>query len=390
MSNIQSAITDPEYKQWIGNIERRFRQQQIKAAVQVNSSKIEFYWSLGRDICEMHVEERWGESVIKQLSEDLRLAIDEAKGLTPGNLYYCKRFYSLYNQLFEKVPQVGEIFRDRQEKGIVPAEKQIVPQLVEIFKPQHTVTENSLLPLNIFAIPWGHHRAILDRYESEPMKALFYAAKTLEHSWSRVVLENMMGDKGKGNGLYERQGKAVNNFPTTMPYPTGDLAAEMISDPLNMSFLKLKAKYDEHTLKQALIRHVNDLLMSLGTGFAYIRNEYLLSVAGKEQFSDLLFYNTKLHAYVVVEVKVTEFESSYLGQLSGYMSLVNHILKDDIDRPTIGLLICRSKNNVFAQYCLEGYNQPIAITAYEGIQILPENFNDTLPSIEELEAEIDT
>ena len=172
MSNIQLAITDPEYKQWISNIEKRFRQQQIKASVQVNSSKIEFYWSLGRDICEMHVEERWGESVIKQLSEDLRLAIDEAKGLTPGNLYYCKRFYSLYNQLFEKVPQVGEIF-----------------------KPLHAITENRMLPLNIFAIPWGHHKIILDRYESEPKKALFYAAKTLEHSWSRAVLENMMGDK---------------------------------------------------------------------------------------------------------------------------------------------------------------------------------------------------
>ena len=389
MSNIQLAITDPEYKQWISNIEKRFRQQQIKAAVQVNSSKIEFYWSLGRDICEMHVEERWGESVIKQLSEDLRLAIDEAKGLTPGNLYYCKRFYSLYNQLFEKVPQVGEIFHYSLINESQRSELQIVPQVGEIFKPLHAITENRMLTLNIFSIPWGHHKIILDRYESEPKKALFYAAKTLEHSWSRAVLENMMGDKGKDNGLYERQGKAVNNFPTTMPYPTGDLAAEIISDPLNMSFLKLKTKYDEHTLKQALIRHVNDLLMSLGTGFAYIRNEYLLSVAGKEQFSDLLFYNTKLHAYVVVEVKVTEFESSYLGQLSGYMSLVNHILKDEIDRPTIGLLICRSKNNVFAQYCLEGYNQPIAITAYEGIQILPENFNDTLPSIEELEAEIE-
>ena len=389
MSNIQLAITDPEYKQWISNIEKRFRQQQIKASVQVNSSKIEFYWSLGRDICEMHVEERWGESVIKQLSEDLRLAIDEAKGLTPGNLYYCKRFYSLYNQLFEKVPQFGEIFHYSLKNESQRSELQIVPQVGEIFKPLHAITENRMLPLNIFAIPWGHHKIILDRYESEPKKALFYAAKILEHSWSRAVMENMMGDKGKDNGLYERQGKAVNNFPTTMPYPTGDLAAEIISDPLNMSFLKLKTKYDEHTLKQALIRHVNDLLMSLGTGFAYIRNEYLLSVAGKEQFSDLLFYNTKLHAYVVVEVKVTEFESSYLGQLSGYMSLVNHILKDEIDRPTIGLLICRSKNNVFAQYCLEGYNQPIAITAYEGIQILPENFNDTLPSIEELEAEIE-
>ena len=388
-SKTEMAIVNLEYKQWISNIERRFRQQQIKAAVQVNSSKIEFYWSLGRDICEMHVEERWGESIIKQLSEDLRLVIEEAKGLTPINLYYCKRFYLLYSQLFEKVPQLVEIFHDRQEKGIISAEKQKVPQVVEIFKPQHKLLENDdRMPLNIFAIPWGHHRAILDRYENEPTKALFYAAKTLEHSWSRAVLENMMGDKGKDNGLYERQGKSVNNFPATMPYPTGDLAAEMIGDPLNMSFLKLKAKYDEHTLKQALMRHVNELLMSLGTGFAYMGKEYLLSVAGKEQFSDLLFYNTRLHAYVVVEVKVTEFESSYLGQLSGYMSLVNHVLKTDIDKPTIGLLICRSKNNVFAQYCLEGYNQPIAITAYEGIQILPDNFNDALPSIEDLEAEV--
>ena len=204
MSNIQLAITDPEYKQWISNIEKRFRQQQIKAAVQVNSSKIEFYWSLGRDICEMHVEERWGESVIKQLSEDLRLAIDEAKGLTPGNLYYCKRFYSLYNQLFEKVPQVGEIFHYSLKNESQRSELQKVPQVGEIFKPLHAITENRMLPLNIFAIPWGHHKIILDRYESEPMKALFYAAKTIEHSWSRAVLENIMGDKGKDNGLCQR------------------------------------------------------------------------------------------------------------------------------------------------------------------------------------------
>lgn len=382
------AIVDPEYKKWISNIEKRFRQQQIKAAVQVNSSKIEFYWSIGRDICEMHVEDRWGESVIKQLSQDLRLTIDEAKGLTPGNLYYCKRFYLLYSQLFENVPQVGEIIPRSLGLGSQNGELQNVPQVVEIFKPLHNVVGKSSPSLNIFAIPWGHHKAILDRYDREPMKALFYAAKTLEHSWSRSVLENMMGDKGKDNGLYERQGKAVNNFPATMSMPTGDLARELINDPLNLSFVKLKATYDEDNLKQALVRHVNQLLMTLGSGFAYMGREYLLSVAGKEQFSDMLFYNTLLHAYVVVEVKVTEFESSYLGQLSGYMSLVNHILKTDIDNPTIGLLICRNKNNVFAQYCLEGYNQPIAITAYEGVQILPDNFNETLPSIEDLEAEL--
>ena len=152
MSNIQLAITDPEYKQWISNIEKRFRHQQIKASVQVNSSKIEFYWSLGRDIYEMHVEVRWGESVIKQLSEDLRLAIDEAKGLTPGNLYYCKRFYSLYNQLFEKVPQAGEIFHYSLKNESQRSELHIIPQVGEIFKPMHAITENRMLPLNIFAI----------------------------------------------------------------------------------------------------------------------------------------------------------------------------------------------------------------------------------------------
>lgn len=387
-SKTEMAIVAPEYKKWVEAIETRFRQQQIKAAMHINSDKIEFYWSLGRDICEMHVEKRYGDGVINALSRDLRALLPEATGLTPVNLYYCKRFYLLYTQIFGKVPQTEEKSLPSSKSDTETGHLQKLPQFEEIIKPLHAIVTNSSLPLNLFAIPWGHHKVLIDRFESEPEKALFYAAKTLEHSWSRATLLNMMGDKGKDNGLYERQGKAVNNFPTTMPLPTGDLARELINDPLNLSFVKLKATYDEDNLKQALVRHVNQLLMTLGSGFAYMGKEYLLSVAGKEQFSDLLFYNTRLHAYVVVEVKVTEFESSYLGQLSGYMSLVNHILKTDIDQPTIGLLICRNKNNVFAQYCLEGYNQPIAITAYEGIQILPDNFNETLPSIEDLEEEL--
>lgn len=387
-SKTEMAIVAPEYKKWVEAIETRFRQQQIKAAMHINSDKIEFYWSLGRDICEMHVEKRYGDGVINALSRDLRALLPEATGLTPVNLYYCKRFYLLYTQIFGKVPQTEEKSLPSSKSDTETGHLQKLPQFEEIIKPLHAIVTNSSLPLNLFAIPWGHHKVLIDRFESEPQKALFYAAKTLEHSWSRATLLNMMGDKGKDNGLYERQGKAVNNFPTTMPLPTGDLARELINDPLNLSFVKLKVTYDEDNLKQALVRHVNQLLMTLGSGFAYMGKEYLLSVAGKEQFSDLLFYNTRLHAYVVVEVKVTEFESSYLGQLSGYMSLVNHILKTDIDQPTIGLLICRNKNNVFAQYCLEGYNQPIAITAYEGIQILPDNFNETLPSIEDLEEEL--
>lgn len=390
MKDNKQAITDSDYKIWINNIEQRFRQQQIKAAIHINSDKIEFYWSLGRDICERQIEQKYGDGIIKTLSRDLRNLIPEATGLTPVNLYYCKRFHVLYTQIFKKIPQAVEFSRTSACLDFSDELNSKLPQAVEMFTSLHgTKSTNNILPLNIFAIPWGHHRIIIDYYEQEPEKALFYAAKTLQNNWSRATLLNMVGDKGKNNGLYERQGKAVNNFPSTLPLPTGDLARELINDPLNLSFVKLKPAFDEDNLKQALVRHVNELLLSLGSGFAYIGKEYLLSVAGKEQFTDLLFYNTRLHAYVVVEVKITEFESSYLGQLSGYMSLVNHVLKDDIDRPTIGLLICRNKNNIFAQYCLEGYNQPIAITAYEGIQILPENFNDTLPSIDELKAEVE-
>jgi len=184
-SKLEMAITDPDYKLWIRDIESRFRQQQIKAAVQVNSSKIEFYWSLGRDICEMQVEKRYGDKVIEALSMDLRNVIPDATGLTPGGLYYCKRFYLLYSQIFQKVPQVGEISAREDESRTL----QKVPQVVELFKPLHIVPiSNDILPLNIFAIPWGHHKVILDRFENDPEKALFYAAKTLENSWSRSLL----------------------------------------------------------------------------------------------------------------------------------------------------------------------------------------------------------
>lgn len=255
MMDKPTFITDPTYKQWVNDIERRFRSQQIKAVVQVNSCKIEFYWSIGRDICEMNVEQRYGDGVIKTLSQDLRMKIPEVKGLTPGGLYYCKRFYLLYNKVFEIFPQLGE---------------KSVPQLGEILTPLHSVsTDTNIQPLNIFAIPWGHHKVLIDNFESEPQKALFYAAKTLQNGWSRAVLENMIGDKGKNNGLYERQGNAVNNFPATLMPPTGDLAKELINDPINLSFVKLKEKLSEDNLKQAMVRHVNELLLALGSGFAY-------------------------------------------------------------------------------------------------------------------------
>lgn len=364
-----------DYAQWVQDLRQRFHQSQVKAAIHVNSEKILFYWSLGKDIVEQGIEHRYGEGVINSLSQDLKDLLPGETGLTPANIYYCKKFYLLYNQCFIIFPQVV---------GKSPVAN--FPQVVEKSKPLHHVEPESVsfnLPLDIFAIPWGHHRLLIDKFESQPSIALFYARKTLQNCWSRAALLNAIK-----SDLFGRQGLNVSNFPIAMPSESSDLAKELFNDPINLSFVRLKEKFSETQLKDALTSHVEQLLLELGTGFAYMGREYLLEVAGKEQNADLLFYNTKLHAYVVVEIKVTEFESSYLGQINGYISLVNHILKSEFDNPTIGLLICSSKNDLFAQYCLEGYSQPIGIAAYEGVQILPDTFNDSLPKLSDLEAEI--
>lgn len=236
----------------------------------------------------------------------------------------------------------------------------------------------------LFSIPWTHHKYILDKIKGDAKRGLFFVAKAAEGNWSRAVLLNHLD-----TDLYERSGKAVNNFSHTLPSPQSDLARELLHDPYNLNFLTMTEGFKEKELKQALIKNIIHFLMELGKGFAFMGQEYRLQVGSKEQFLDLLFYNTSIHSYIVIEVKVTEFEPSYLGQLSAYMSFVNHTLKSEQDNPTIGLLICKSKDNVFAQYSLEGYNQPIGISEFEGINVLPADFKSALPSIEDIEAQLE-
>lgn len=212
---------------------------------------------------------------------------------------------------------------------------------------------------------------------------MFFMRKTIENGWSRSMLLNFID-----TDLYERQGKAVTNFAATLPQLMSDLAKEILKDPYSFDFWETSERYGEKELKDALISNITKFLIELGSGFAYMGCEYRLPVNTKEQFMDLLFYNTRLHCYLVVEVKTTEFDSSYLGQLSAYMSFTNHILKTEQDNPTIGLLICKSKDNVFAQYSLEGYNQPIGISEFEGVSVLPEDFKSSLPTIEEIESKL--
>ena len=343
------TIIDKDYTQWVENLSVRYRQSQIKAAVRVNRELLKYYWELGRDIEEMHVEERWGQSVIKNLSVDLQLKNPNSTGLSRTNIYYAKKFYLLYSQHLKVVPQT-------------------VGQLKEM----------------LFSIPWGHHRYLIDRYGTEPEKAFFYVKKTMKEGWSRDVLLNFMD-----SGLYEREGKALTNFTRTLPDEASDLAQELTKDPYNFAFTGITKPYNEQILKYALLANISQFLLELGTGFAYVGKEYRLQIGQKEKFIDLLFYNINLSCYVVIEVKIGEFDFQDLGQLSGYVVACNHILKKEgRDNPTIGLLICRQKDSLLAQYALEGSNLPLGISEYELSKLYPKKVDGTIPTIEEIEAKL--
>ncbi|WP_342997315.1 PDDEXK nuclease domain-containing protein [Bacteroides ovatus] len=343
------TIIDKDYTQWVENLSVRYRQSQIKAAVRVNRELLKYYWELGRDIEEMHVEERWGQSVIKNLSVDLQLKNPNSTGLSRTNIYYAKKFYLLYSQHLKVVPQT-------------------VGQLKEM----------------LFSIPWGHHRYLIDRYGTEPEKAFFYVKKTMKEGWSRDVLLNFMD-----SGLYEREGKALTNFTRTLPDEASDLAQELTKDPYNFAFTGITKPHNEQILKDALLANISQFLLELGTGFAYVGKEYRLQIGQKEKFIDLLFYNINLSCYVVIEVKIGEFDFQDLGQLSGYVVACNHILKKEgRDNPTIGLLICRQKDSLLAQYALEGSNLPLGISEYELSKLYPKKVDGTIPTIEEIEAKL--
>ena len=353
------TILDKEYKNWIKALSSRYRKSQIKAALKVNDEMLHFYYDLGKDIVSMKAESKWGSGFMKNLSRDLKEQNPEATCFSPTNLLYMKNFYLLYQSYLEIAPQVEEQLEN----------KVITPQVVE------------RIASDIFSIPWGHHRIIIDKFKEKPQKALFFVHQAVENGWSRDTLLNFIG-----TDLYERQGKALTNFKSTLPEETSDLAQELTKDPYNFAFTGITTKYNERKLKDALLNNITQFLLELGTGFAYVGKEYRLQIGEKEKFIDLLFYNLSLSCYVVVEVKIGEFDFADVGQLGGYVVSCNHILrKEGRDNPTIGLLICKQKDNLVAQYALESSSQPLGISEYELAKLYPEKIDGTMPTIEELE-----
>jgi predicted nuclease of restriction endonuclease-like (RecB) superfamily len=321
----------------------------MKAVVAVNSSLLQFYWNLGKDISEKNLDNKYGSQFYKQLSNDLAAQIPNVKGFSPTNLKYTKYFYELYSQQDANRPQPVDDLEMQQ----------------------------------IFSIPWGHHRFIIDKCRGNSLKALFFVQQTIEHNWSRNVLLNFLD-----TDLFERKGKAITNFKQQLPAPQSDLAQELTKDPYNFDFLTLSDDFKEKELENALVDNMTRFLMELGTGFSFMGRQYRMKVGNSEFFIDLLFYNTRIHAYCVIELKAATFKPEHLGQLSFYVSAVNHELKSEMDNPTIGILICKDKDEIVAKYALDTINSPVGISEYQLSKLYPANFKSSLPTIEEIEREL--
>jgi predicted nuclease of restriction endonuclease-like (RecB) superfamily len=324
------------YAPWLNDLKQRIHAAQQRATLAVNRELRLLYWQIGSDITLRQREQGWGAKVIERLAQDLRTAFPEMKGFSPRNLKYMRAF--------------AQAWPDQQFVQEVLAQ-----------------------------LPWYHQLALLDKLSS-PESRHWYAAKAIEHNWSRNVLVIQIE-----SCLLERSGTAVTNFEACLPKPLSDLARESLKDPYRFDFLGLSDDAQEREIENALLTHVTEFLLELGAGFAYVGRQVHLDVGGDDFFIDLLFYHLKLRCYVVIEIKAGKFKPEHLGQLSFYMTAIDAQVKAEQDAPTIGLLLCKSKNKVVAEYALRENSRPMGISEYQLIDSLPTNLKTCLPSIEELE-----
>lgn len=351
MNNI---LNNKEYKIWLISLKDKLRSTQIKAAIAINSALIIFYWELGKLIAQK--ENLWGSKLINNVSKDLKDEFPNMKGLSVRNLKYCKGFYSFYENV------IGQ---------------QLVAQL-QITDTIEVDISNQLM----VQIPWGHNIIIFTKAKNIK-EATFYLKKTIENNWSRNVLDLQI----KSN-LYDRQGNAVSNFKNTLPEPLSELAEQTLKDPYIFDFLSLDEVHRERDIEKQLKQHISKFLLELGKGFAFVGNQYQLSIAEQDYYLDLLFYHVKLKCFVVIELKNTKFKPEFVGKLNFYLSAVDTLVKDKNDNPTIGILLCKDKNNVEVEFALRGINKPMGVSELKLVDNLPDNLKASLPTIKELEEEL--
>ena len=325
-----------DYGPWLAELKARIHAAQQQAARSVNSELVLLYWQIGRGILERQGREGWGSKVIERLAQDLRNAFPTMKGFSRANLLYMRAF--------------AEAWPDQA----------IVQQAVG-------------------RLPWGHNLVLLSKLKATDLR-LAYTQRAIDQGWSRAVLVHHIERR-----LLEREGQAVSNFALRLPEPNSDLAREALKDPYLFDFLGVGEEANERAIEDALVQHITRFLLELGAGFAYVGRQVPLEVGGEDFFLDLLFYHLKLRCYVVIELKATAFKPEHTGQLSFYLSAVDAELKGEHDAPTIGMLLCKSKNKVVAEYALRNINQPIGVAEYQLTESLPSDLQSSLPSIEAIE-----
>ena len=361
---------DADYADWIADIKSRYRSAQVKAAVKVNAEKLLFNWQLGRDLVQKKAEERWGAGVVEQVSLDLKREFPDADGFSVRNLWYMKQWYLFYTQGEEEILHQAGAELQRIENQYVTKMHQVGADL-SLEKLQQVGGE---FPLPFALVPWRHHVEIITKCKSID-EALFYVGKTIEQGLSRDALINCI----KAN-LYEHQGKIVNNFTDHLPALQSKLIQEVLKENYDFGFATVGHEiYDEAELEEALTRNVTDLLLEMGTGFAFLGRQKELVVGGRSRKIDLLFYHIRLRCYIVCELKAKPFEPEFAGKLNYYVNAVDELLKTDDENPTIGLLVCSDMDKIDVQWSFKGISTPMGVATYNNIRI-----KDALPSQEQL------
>ena len=327
------------YEDLLSVLKNRIRKAQVRASVAVNQELVLLYWGIGKEILTRQREDGWGTKVIERLAKDLHVEFPEMRGLSPRNLGYMKAFAEAW-------------------------------------------TEESILQQLVAKLPWGHNVRLLD-YVKNPEERLWYAQQTVANGWSRNVLVLQIE-----SGLYHRQGKALTNFHQTLPLPQSDLAQQLLKDPYNFDFLSLSADAHERDIERGLLAHLRSFLLELGVGFAFVGSQYPLEVAGDDYRIDLLFYHLRLRCFIVIDIKAGPFQPEYTGKMNFYLSAVDDMLKHPSDQPSIGLILCKSKKELVVEYALRNTTTPMGIAEFRYLEKLPEQLRGSLPTIEEIEAEL--
>lgn len=355
-----------DYGEWLASLKARIRSARQRALLAANSEQIRLYHDIGCDILERQSRQGWGAKVIDRLSSDLRAAFPDMKGLSTRNLKYMKFFA-------EHCPdrQFGQ--QAAAQIPGVPIGQQSAAQLT---------TRPDTGPTLPDQLPWFHIVTLLTKL-TDPTLREWYAIQAIQHAWPRDTLTVQIK-----NQLHLRQGLAVTNFDQRLAQPQAGLATEILKDPYHFDFLGLGDEAHERDIENALIRHITRFLLELGAGFAFVGRQFQLIVGGDEFFIDLLFYHTRLKCHVVVELKAQSFKPEHAGQLNFYLNAVDAQIKAPDDKPTIGLLLCKTQNRLVAEYALSGIEKPIGVAEYQLVRALPEPLDTSLPSIETIEAEL--